>query len=104
MFVHVPFSSMRCKAASHLFANATKDGCAVLTGAVLSLSCYQCYQVMYEGEVSVGCSLCGAIMLIQIGTICHGGAGPWLQVGRLSHMIRAEQISLAAVSEQCELQ
>lgn len=49
------FPSARCKEAQRLFASANLHGRAVLTGAALSLSCYQ---VIYEHVAQPGCSFC----------------------------------------------
>ena len=55
MFSEIQFSPERCKAASKMFGEVSQHGRAVLSGAALSLSCYQ---VMYEGRAAPGCSLC----------------------------------------------
>ena len=55
-FAQEPFSSLRCKEACRLFQRTSQHGRAVLTGAALSLACYQ---VMYEKAVAPGCSFCG---------------------------------------------
>ena len=56
LFDENQFCPDRSKAASKLFAKASQHGRAVLTGAALSLAVYQ---VIYQGEASPGCSLCG---------------------------------------------
>ena len=55
MFQLAPFSTHRCKAACDLFGKTSQHGRAVLTGAALSLSCYQ---VIYEDSAVPGCNLC----------------------------------------------
>lgn len=57
LLMNVQFSSARCKEAQRLFASATQHGRAVMTGAALSLGCYQ---VIYEQVATPGCSLCGS--------------------------------------------